>query len=104
MRMGAGNVMQISLEAALLDLLASVLLGAGVLGLASPLVIFWWIQGDSERYFWIVHGPHPYSHFGSGPVQMAMGVGLLLLAGLLLTAGIGLKWWMWRRLDAEVVL
>lgn len=95
---------RVSLGVVLLDLISSLLVGAGMLGLASPLVLYWWIHGDSDRYLWIIQGPYPYSHFGGGPFQLAMGIGLVLLAGLLLTAGVGLKWWTWRRLDAEFVL
>lgn len=95
-RIGLGDVV--------LDLIASVVLGSAALAWLSPLALYWWIHGDDERYLWIIQGPAPYSNFGGGPAQAAMGIALIGLATVLTAAGVVLKWWQWRRLDAEFVL
>jgi hypothetical protein len=30
----------------------------------------WWISSDYDRYIGIISGPRPYSHLGSGPLQL----------------------------------
>lgn len=64
--------------------MSSLLLGLGLVFLASPLLLWWWIHGDYERYVWIISGPRPYDSFGSGPFQLVM-YSTLFLTGLLLT-------------------
>lgn len=95
---------QVSYATLLFDLIASVLLGLGTIAFFSPLVLYWFIHGDDARYMWIIQGPYPFSHFGGGPFQLWMGIGLLMMAGILLTFGAILKWLMWRRFDAEFML
>ncbi|ACZ40112.1 hypothetical protein [Sphaerobacter thermophilus] len=99
-----GAQVQITVGTLLLDLVASVFLGLGLIAAASPLALYWWIHGDYDRYIWIISGPFPFSHFGGGPFQAAMGIGLLALAALLLGIGVALKWLVVRRQDAEIVL
>ena len=66
-----------------LDLFSSCLLGLGiVLSLAAP-AFWWWMNGSHERYIWIISGPPPYDSFGSGPLQLWVGV-LLVAGGLCL--------------------
>jgi hypothetical protein len=75
------------------DVTSAIVLGVGVLLLASPVVLYWWIHGDYSGYLWIIRGPSPYHQFGGGPFQLWMYV-LLLLLGLVVTSlGITLRWW-----------
>ena len=80
------------------DVLGSVVLGLSAVTAASPAVLYWWLHGDHERYVWIINGPPPYSGMGSGPWQLWTGVGLLLLALILLVVACWLKWPTWRLL------
>jgi hypothetical protein len=64
-------------------LLTAVLLGVGLLLLASPFLMRWWISGDYDRYLGIISGPWPYSHLGSGPLQLFV-YGFLIVAGLVI--------------------
>lgn len=71
-----------------LDIISSLLLGSGFLFLTSPFFLYWWIHGDYERYLWIISGPYPYSHLGSGPFQLYLNAALLLSGILFLIIGI----------------
>lgn len=58
---------------------------AGVF-ILSPVILYWWIHGDYQRYFWIINQPYPLSHLGSFGYQATLygtlvfiGVGLLLI-------------------------
>ena len=62
--------------------LSCLCLGLALVFFISPLLVYGFIHGDSERYLWIIRGPYPFSHLGSGPFQLA--VGLLPIA-----AGVG---------------
>ena len=55
-----------------------IILEVGVILLVSPFMLYWWIHGNYDRYVWIINGPYPYSHFGGGPFQVAMYLGLFL--------------------------
>lgn len=68
--------------------LARLLIGSGLLLVVSPLVLYWFIHGDPERYLWIISGPPPFSGFGSGPFQLVMYAGLVLAGIVVITAGI----------------
>lgn len=59
------------------------LLGLGVIFIISPLILYWFIHGNYERYIWILNGPYPFSNFGGGPFQ-------LFISALLFIVGIGL--------------
>jgi hypothetical protein len=54
---------------ALGDLFYSLVLKLGTIFLASPFLLWWWIQGSHERYVWIIGGPYPYDYLGGGPFQ-----------------------------------
>ncbi|MBA2176104.1 hypothetical protein H0266_14500 [Halobacillus locisalis] len=69
-------------------MLSSLFLGISFLSFISPFLLYWFIHGDDERYVWIISGPYPFSHFGSGPFQLWMGIGFLLMS--LLSAVISL--------------
>lgn len=60
----------------------------GVVLALSPLALYWFIHGDSDRYLWIISGPAPFSSFGSGPVQLFMYAGLIVVGLVLIAAGI----------------
>ena len=79
--LGAGTTM----DKLTRDKLAPFLIGGGVLLVVSPVILYWFIHGDPERYLWIINGPPPFSSFGSGPFQLYMYAGLTF-SGLLLTA------------------
>ncbi|PIU98541.1 hypothetical protein COS61_00810 [Candidatus Wolfebacteria bacterium CG03_land_8_20_14_0_80_40_12] len=57
----------------------------GAILVFSPILLYWWIHGDYNRYLWIISGPFPYSHFGGGPFQLVLYSGLFL-AGVLFFA------------------
>ena len=69
---------------ALGDLFYSLLLGFGTILLASPFLLWWWIQESYERYVWIIGGPYPYEYLGGGPFQVMVYSGLFA-AGFVLT-------------------
>ena len=55
----------------------------GCLFILSPLLLYWFIHGDYDRYMWIINGPYPFSDFGSGPVQIWMDFVLVLIGVVL---------------------
>jgi len=63
---------------------APVLLGAGFLLVVSPILIYWFIHGDADRYLWIINGPAPFNSLGSGPFQLYLYAGLVISGGLLI--------------------
>jgi hypothetical protein len=67
---------------------ASPLLGAGLLLVASPIVISWFIHGDTERYLWIINGPVPFSSLGSGPIQLYLYAGLVAFGCILIVTAL----------------
>jgi len=69
----------------LFDTILSILSGIGTMFIFSPILLYWWIHGDYNRYLWIISGPFPYSHFGGGPFQLVL-YGGLFLAGVLFFA------------------
>jgi hypothetical protein len=78
----------------LLDALASILLGWGIVFVVSPVWLIWFIHGDYERYLWIINGPFPFSQFGSGPFQLFMFIFLVLSGILMISVGIILRWYL----------
>lgn len=73
------------------DIVVSILFGLGIFGIASPFLLWWFIHGDYDRYIWIIHGPFPFSGFGSGPFQFFMYAGLLFCGILLIVVSLFLK-------------
>jgi hypothetical protein len=59
--------------------------------LASPLLLWWWIHGDNERYLWIISDPYPYDNFGGGPFQLLMYLRLFFIGFVLICIAIGLR-------------
>ncbi len=45
----------------------------------SPILLYWFINGDYKRYIWIINGPKPFSDLGSGPLQLWLYMFLILL-------------------------
>ena len=62
-----------------LKLGTSLFLGFSFIFFVSPLFLYWFIHGNSNRYVWIINGPYPFSNFGGGPYQLWMGIGLLIV-------------------------
>ncbi|MGD9677585.1 MAG: hypothetical protein AB7V16_04335 [Vulcanibacillus sp.] len=67
--------------------LSDLLLGIGFIFTISPILLYWFIHGDYNRYIWIINGPYPFSNFGGGPFQLYMylslfivGVGLIVIS------------------------
>lgn len=56
----------------------------GLLMVLSPL-FFWWYVSDYDRYIAMIRGPFPFSHFGSGPLQLW---GAIFLLGWGATVGV----------------
>lgn len=67
------------------------LLGLGFTLIISPAILYWFIHGNYERYIWILNGPYPLSHFGGGPFQLLMSVGLFIVGIGLIVISIILK-------------
>jgi hypothetical protein len=74
-----------------LDFASAVALGLGVFCLPAPIFLLWFIHGDNSRYEWLISGPPPFDQFGSGPVQLALILGLWILAFGLLSVGVALR-------------
>jgi len=72
-----------SMKRTLIDILTSAILGIGLLLLATPFFLWWFLGGDMERRWWVTHGPYPLSEFGSGPFFIAT-VALIFFLGLIL--------------------
>jgi len=75
----------------LFNIMLSILSGTGIIFIFSPLLLYWWIYGDYNRYLWIISGPFPYSHFGSGPFQLVLYGGLFLIGILFFTTAFILR-------------
>ena len=65
------------------EIVASLLLGLGVVAVGSPVALYVLVHGDTRRYEWLISGPAPFDQFGSGPFQLWVSLFLVLL-GLLL--------------------
>lgn len=83
------------------DAFSTLAMGTGILVVASPAALYWFIHGDDERYLWIIRGPYPFSHFGGGPSMLWVGVGLLLSGVAITNAGMGLRRWFWKHIDTS---
>lgn len=62
----------------------TILLTLAIIVFLIPVILYYWINGNLERYLWIISGPPPYCYFGSGPYQLRMylifiGIGLFFL-------------------------
>jgi len=65
--------------------ISDLLLGLGLIFIISPVILYWFIHGNYERYIWIINGPYPFSHFGGGPFQLLIFIGLFIVGiGLIL--------------------
>ena len=60
-------------------ILSDLLLLLGIEIFLSPFILYWFIHGNYERHIWIINGPYPFSHFGGGPFQLFMSVGLFVV-------------------------
>jgi len=71
--------------------LSDLLLGLGFIITISPMILYWFIHGDYERYIWIINGPYPFSNFGGGPSQLFMYMVLFVTGILLISISMILK-------------
>ncbi len=60
----------------------------GIFFLLSPLWFYWLIHGSHERYLWIINGPYPLSHLGSGPLQLWTMLALVFIGMALSVASV----------------
>jgi len=89
------------IKSLLLDILSSILLCWGVIFIASPVWLTWFIHGNYERYLWIINGPFPFSSFGSGPFQLFMFIFLVLAGILMISVGLVLRKFLCTRDDKK---
>lgn len=85
------------------DLLSSFVASVGVMIVASPFFLYWWIHGDPDRYLWIIRGPSPYGQFGGGPFQLFMYSGLFLIGLSVVGVGLSMRWWFWRKVEEKAL-
>lgn len=64
-----------------IDLLLSIILGGSILFPIVWLVFGVWFMQDYGRYLWVIRGPFPFSHMGSGPGMLMVTVVILLGSG-----------------------
>ena len=50
-----------------------------------------WNGKNYERYRWIINGPYPFGHFGGGPFQLFMYLGLFIVGIILIVISLVLK-------------
>ena len=48
-----------------------------------PVYFWWWIR-DFDRYYLMIHGPAPFSYFGSAPIQLLFLFIAPILTGVIL--------------------
>ncbi|MFA5947845.1 MAG: hypothetical protein WC806_02640 [Candidatus Gracilibacteria bacterium] len=72
-------------------IISFLLLCFGVLLVVSPVVLYWFIHGDFERYLWIINGSYPFSSFGSGPFQMVVDVCLFFVGIVMILSGLMMR-------------
>jgi len=61
-------------------------------GVGLPLLLWWLLDSDSERYIETINGPFPFSHLGGGPFRMLVYVLAGILTVILLGAGFLVRW------------
>lgn len=64
------------------------------LGLAIPTVamtLLLFIRSNHNIYLWVIGGPYPFSHMGSGPFVLWNGVGLLVFSAGLVAVALFMK-------------
>lgn len=71
-----------------IKLLSDLLLGLGFLLTIIPIIVYRFIHADYERTIWIINGPYPFNHFGGGPFQLFMYIGLFVAGVCLITISI----------------
>lgn len=71
--------------------LSNFILSTGVLTIISPILLYWFIHGDYERYIWIINGQFPFKSFGGGPFQLLMYMGLFILGVVLISVSLIIK-------------
>ena len=75
----------------LTGLISDLLLGIGFIFIISLAMLYWFIHGNYERYIWIINGPYPFSHFGGGPFQLFMSIGLFIIGIIFIAISMTIK-------------
>ena len=75
----------------ILIILSNFIMSIGVIAVISPMILYWFIHGDYERYIWIINGPFPFSSFGGGPFQMLMYISLFITGAVLIIVSLIIK-------------
>lgn len=57
----------------------------------SPIILYWFIHGDYDRYIWIINGPFPLNSFGGGPFQLLIYGGLFIVGVVLIAVSLIIK-------------
>lgn len=72
-------------------ILSDLLLVVGSINFISPIILYWLINGDIDRYIWIINKPFPFNYFGGGPFQVLMYSTLFILGTVLTVIALILK-------------
>jgi len=70
------------------SLLSDLFLVSGIIICISPIILYWFIHGDVDRYIWIINGPFPFSNFGGGPFQLLMYIALFIAGAVLIVVSL----------------
>lgn len=62
----------------ILELVIDIFRGLALITLISPVIIYQFIHGDTDRYIWLISGPEPFNKFGGGPYQLYMYLTLVI--------------------------
>jgi hypothetical protein len=68
-----------------------VLIGLGLVLIISPIVLYWFIHGNYERYIRIINGPFPFNSLGGGPFQIFVYSGLFIIGIVFIFIGFILR-------------
>lgn len=60
----------------------------GIILFMSPFFLYWFVNGDSDRYQWLISGPYPFSSLGSGPFQLLIYIVIIVVALILTVSSI----------------
>lgn len=75
----------------LIKFISELLMGLGFIFTISPIILYCFVHGNYERYIWIINGPYPFSHFGSGPFHLFMYLSLLIVGAALIVIAMMIK-------------
>jgi hypothetical protein len=64
-------------------LTATLLLSIGIVTPIMLLAFLVWMHSDYNTYLWVINGPYPFSHMGSGPFVLWMFFIVMAASGVL---------------------